>query len=827
MAKKTRQTTPLSFSADLERKLNRFGPETPCVWELHLSAAEFAELAQVLKKAPKTAYTLPENARAAMVYIAEWYHRRYTGDPSGYTDVVKGVEARQLWEASGMPVERLVFGERWQYSIFVLGGLAVRFELAQKEERFLRLLCRSLVRSEVEITDADMDRAKAFTGSIRSRGSIYRYLMQILKPSYTTDDPDLAALLERVRRIYGSLLGSKFTLEWRLRFSGREKVHRSLIVQMHKQTEGYKPYVSVERAREWGFSRPAETGAIRVQVQFLRQGEVVHTASRGLLFEYSGSEEAGFLASGEELTVRDVPVEEFDAVRIVAFGHPGDGEEGTCEAHEVQLYPVDNYTQYWLQGQIWTTARRNQRVTAVLADPWVRMEAPRGSGTLVRDILLTLPEDLRHEPREGVRVRERRMRWAVVTDSVSVDGHCIYNLQGEDTVHMRLYPETIVYENGSLIRWEGDEGESALLPLVFGREDILVTHYNEGVPEYDYNTGDVAVEFRGANGLYRPWSGDDRPPFGPVRLRVRVKGVEQGLAALYLPGPPPRRDLDKNRIIYTSLRAQACADTEADSDRVLTPWLREYRVHGAILRLIRPIRRKEICIDGRLYEHNRDERVLIPYLRRDRIRVNCFGASGYSSYECRDLGPFLSTLKTGTADAHLQAWWENTVISARMLDPLAPEWLDVSLAGRNPADLSGEWLVWSAMEGEEPERGEARDIDDYTQISFQDTTTAGDLLSVPAVFGRAEYAWPAPDYSLLTAYRLAVRTGTYFFTFNKLRDLTTRAKDSSLAEELEREILRPLRHMNHGALTEADRKQLARMADELGFDWAADLKINL
>ena len=119
-------------------KLSRFNPKRPYVWELKITENEFCSLEKDLCSYTPDA-SKKDDALKILVYIAEWYKRRYTNRAKkDYQKTFGGKkpDLRTVWSTLGIVEQYLYKGENNQelhlYSTFILSGLAVKFERQKK-----------------------------------------------------------------------------------------------------------------------------------------------------------------------------------------------------------------------------------------------------------------------------------------------------------------------------------------------------------------------------------------------------------------------------------------------------------------------------------------------------------------------------------------------------------------------------------------------------------------------------------------------------------------------------------------------------------------------
>ena len=157
-------------------------PSAPWVWQLKLSASEFAELCAAVA-AQSTARLHDEQpwAQALLVYLAEWYKRCYqSGNTCPLLDARPDIRLDTVWKTSGFAWKRLVYSDeggnrRWLYSAYVLGGLAIRHELGRNDRlRFLKALCRIYHHEDYTLENLeDASRAVSFRDSIQRQHSLH------------------------------------------------------------------------------------------------------------------------------------------------------------------------------------------------------------------------------------------------------------------------------------------------------------------------------------------------------------------------------------------------------------------------------------------------------------------------------------------------------------------------------------------------------------------------------------------------------------------------------------------------------------------------------
>ena len=165
------------LSSALRDKILSLDIREPYVWRLKLSETDFKELEACLSAfiadRGNTALSTTENAIYGVVYLAEWYKRKYQS--GNKCDLMDGVDVEQLFRNSGISIKQYLYrdesgNKRWLYSIYVLGGLAIQHELSRNDNmKFLKGLCRIYHGENYTLENLDeASRAIAFRESIKA-----------------------------------------------------------------------------------------------------------------------------------------------------------------------------------------------------------------------------------------------------------------------------------------------------------------------------------------------------------------------------------------------------------------------------------------------------------------------------------------------------------------------------------------------------------------------------------------------------------------------------------------------------------------------------------
>ena len=823
------------MSDDLHSRINAMDLKHPYVWKLRISSAEFDDLEESIRTGTATAL---QN----VVYLAEWYKRRYDGGSAKPVVEFDSKMLRKCIEESGIDKKNNLFqtesgNKAWQYSIYVLGGVAIPFELGKTSKKFLKELCKIYYGEDGDVDQLgveDKARAIAFKESVRTRGSLYEYLKAVLSgdPPFAADDlADKASpenqFIERIKSANDEVLKSKFDLEWMIGFEpDREYMTRKLRLILKPESLGglNHQYLKSERVALWGIN-PDKCKRIDVGVRFLLESGGCRATALPVswLLEYSatGSREAGFIAWYTERHSKkiDVPTERFNVVEIVARDDQG-------KEHSVEKFPVEEWMQVFrVPGGYneWTSLHCAQRDSAVICPESFEMLDVGATETVYKKRFwcgglgaTALPSEVYQWRRVYDTVRFKNGAGEVIT---------IFNRQGYDQILTRLHSDILRYQDGCVnyVVDRDDEYEESLLPLVFGRDDLIVRHFEscndmEDAPssEGDYEK----VEFK-VGGAYREWTDDDYPARGQTTLRITVKGVPRKLSVYYLP-IKIERDCDNGKIV--------CGE-EVIADKVVRDGTPSAPVvHKSLgtdeefvsLEIWRATKHKEMIRDGHVVKYVEDgEDVEISYALKDGLVIHDFSVSGYREYDCGEItgiyalpefGPEVNARNAAlTSQAKVQ-------VSTR-LDSRAPAWLLINLA--KDIHSSEPMLYWNYLQDVElKEVG-----DDFAclgnDIVFQSLKGfKGFCMRSPRLgnYNAFRFRPLMARIDLVKCFEVATEHKVYYFA---MRPLWLPNVD------LRKDLYNPLVTRRGGQLTEDDRKGLARLAEEFGFDWREKYGISI
>ena len=836
----------------LIEKINSLNIQEPYVWKLRLTEDNFIELEDWVKDTCNTegVQTLSNTkcALTTLVYLAEWYKRKYKG--GNKNTIIDKINIEELWNNSGISQKAYLYkddngSKRWQYSIYVLGGLAIEHELGRDDNmKFLKGLCRLYHGENYTLENLDeASRAISFRESIKRKQSLYEYLKEILNGEMPFADEDLSNEYSSVNRFVAivkaandEILKVKFRFEWMVNFSPEyTNMSRKLNVWLKPEEVGGEQhqYLRYDRLHLWGIANPKEKHHLYVYIRFRHGKNIIESSSMErpiMTFLNHGVND--FVAVGTErcATVKNLPAVRFDMIEIVVKDEEGNEyiaqQQSTSEF--LQLWRTEPYS------DTWTSIQNTQRETAVIFTNRCKL--------IDESVTCDIIQKSFSDKKFGI---SSLWNWFYIYDSVGIKDDKgkewrLYNRIGYDQVTTRLYNDTIHYVNGGKIRHyylDDPDYDTDLeieeLPLIFGHDDIIIRHFAtkddilNAKPESNIDA--EYIEWKQESGRYKEWTSVDAPPYGTLTLRVTIKGKPFILTAIYLPrldnSKVIERDFDNTRVIYR--------DISNDEIIIQDNIIKDYQVLESTLPIrygqeddyfeidvFRPTLVKEILLDNKIIEYiESEETIELPYILKNRVHINDFSNRGYQSYDCKELASiytndFLSISKNANAGwAALAAWNKDSKFSGKLFDSNAPECIIVCFG---QAKNDSRWdekntLVWNYDRYENPSPCNASNVPDFG-IIFQDLSQIEDLsCNFPIQVDDDVWGFEDVDTSIVKCFEVANEKGTYFFLMKPLIELSK--------SNIVKDLYKPLLLLRENNLTPKDKEGLLRFSEEFAFDW--------
>ena len=837
----------------LKDKLKHFNPNRPYVWELKIAEDEFRSLESDLCSYTPDA-SKKDDALKILVYLAEWYKRRYTNRAKkDYQKTFGGKkpDIETVWKSLAIDDQYLYRGESEQklflYSTFILSGLAVKFERQKNEKPFLRALCR-VYNKEDESFDrvVDSNHSIAFKESIAQGHSLRDFLEAIItsqdnvdalpfaKEDYDNPETEVALLIELIREINYEVNKSKFRFEWVVTsISGDNLINRKLHLWLNPEEKGkLHQLLRIDRLKKWGFAEPENMHYIRLGVRYLNNNIVIKEPDfhhPELYYRNTGDASIGFICEKVDYAkCNNVPVVSFDRVQLITWN-----EDGTELSIPVQEETVDFDTIQFYRMEAgedeWTTRVSNQKETAlVFSDKWIIADSSV-------DQLFERKTYYNKKVGEGDSVS-----WCYIHASVTIENEderrTFYNRQGYDHIVAKLYNDTINYSADGKVMLhyaEDDDSQEKANPisLIFGKQDIIVYHTEtkDGEDSTCEETEIQLYEFK-KNGNYTPWTEENCPEYGYIELRLTIKGKPLLFKTFYLP-KPIERDLDANTIHYYNIKKELVYEDKADIEKAISR--REVLEPTVLLNIgtktcyvsvpvFRPVKLKEVCYDGKILMYDENGEVTIPYILKEYVDVNDYGKDGYHSYSCKDFRNVFVELNN--SEYRTSGKYTSAIDGKTFTDGHAPEGVTFFVRKTLSKNPRLRYCYWDCKKDSKPIP--VRNLETFElpsgNVLFQDQRKVSHRLQCEYMekeatgFAKIRRKGSDENDPVFEIFSIASEYNQYFFHFKALRSLANGISEGR--RDFYDEIYNPLLEYHQHRFSLRDKKELLRFADEFCLD---------
>lgn len=837
----------------LKDKLQRFNPNRPYVWELKITEDEFRSLEADLYGYTPDA-SKKNDALKMLVYLAEWYKRRYTNRAKKdyqKTFGSKKPDIETVWKTLAIDNQYLYRGESEQklflYSTFILSGLAVKFERQKNEKPFLRALCR-VYNKEDESFDrvVDSNHSIAFKESIAQGHSLRDFLEAIItsqdnvdalpfaKEDYDNTDTEVALLIELIREINYEVNKSKFRFEWVVTsIPGDNLIDRRLHLWLNPEEKGkLHQLLRIDRLKKWGFAEPENMHYVRLGVRYWNGNIVIKEPDfhhPELYYRNTGDASIGFICEKVDYAkCNNVPVVSFDRVQLITWDEDGTElpipvQEESVDFDTIQLYRME------AGEDEWTTRVSNQKETALLfSNKWI-----------IADI--SVDQLFERKTYYNKKVGEGdSASWCYIHASVTIENEdetrTFYNRQGYDHIVAKLYNDTIDYSADGKVMLHYSEDEDSQekanpISLIFGKQDIIVYHTEtkDGEDSTCEETEIQLYEFK-KKGNYTPWTDEDCPEYGYVELRLSIKGKPQLFKAFYLP-KPIERNLEANTIHYYNIKEEQVYDDKADIERalsrrqVLEPTVQlniGTKTCYVSVPVFRPVKLKEVCYDGKILMYDENGEVTIPYILKEYIDVNDYGKDGYHSYSCKDFRNVFVELNN--SEYRTSGKYTSAIDGKTFTDGHAPEGVTFFVRKTLSRNPRLRYCYWDCKKDSKPIP--VRDLETFElpsgNVLFQDQRRVSHRLQCEYMekeatgFAKIKRKGSDENDPVFEVYSVASEYNQYFFHFKALRTLANGILEGK--RDFYEEIYNPLLEYHQHKFSMRDKKELLRFADEFCLD---------
>lgn len=846
------------MGSNINHKLHDFNSERPYVWAMKLTEDEFVALEKELC-AKHINYSNKEDALLVLVYMAEWYKRRYTNKSKSAYQRTFGnqkPDLKTVWETLGINHDFLYQSKDgknlYLHSTFILGGLAVHFEQQKNEKPFLRALCR-VYNNEDDSFDriVDNNHSIAFRESIVRWHSLRDFLEAIItsqgnkdKLPYAISDIDnknteIDSLIKLIRDINYQVNKSKFRFEWVFTaVPGDDLISRRLRIWLNPEETGkLHQLLRIERLIKWGFTEPEKMRYIRLGVRYLNKGQVIKNADfthPDLYYRNTGDVNVGFICEKVDYaTCKNVPIIAFNQVQLVAWD---DNEKELIVQDDMIDFDVMQLYRLEPGEDDWSSRVSNQKETAlVFSDNWLISQ---------NSVDQLAEKKTFYHKKYGI---GNSINWCYINASVTIecgnDSRTYFNRQGYDHIIAHQYKETIQYTEDGKVMWHYSEDEDSpetVQPifLIFSKSDIVAYHTEtkEDGDEESCDATDVELcEYKSPGGNYLEWTSSNVPDYGYVKLRVTIKQKQHLLEAFYLP-EQIQRNIEDNTIHYHDCNELKVYD---DSENIKSAKARKHILDPVVslnigtknnyiqVQIYRPAKLKEVCFENKILMYDDNGEVLLPYILKDSLVVNIYDDCGYQSYSCKDFRNVyleLNDINNGFREGDRLT---SKIDNRKFSDDSSPKGVRFFVRKSFSKNSRLRYFFWDCQQGTQPIR--VKEITSFKllngQVLFQDQRTISrdiyceymekeDKSNTP--FAKNKGISSKKRISVLEVFTTASDYNQYFFHFDALRKLAHGIKDGN--RNFFDEIYNPLLAKRQSNFTAKDHKDLLRFAEEFCLD---------
>lgn len=629
----------------------------PFVWRLCLDFKFYQDaygmLIDAVEESGGTGFLETEEfAPIALIILGEWYKREYTGNNAENPEWIKTTSWERVWKSCGRKHwQRWVYTfedtnrHSWQYSAYVMGGLACKYMAAtDKENRLLKDLCR-LFHGQIEESEIDASQnARAIAMSIERYGSIYHYLLDLIDSTsklntvYSHDrQEEVKNLRKKIIEANREVTFRKLRTEWIFTTSPYEpeNIFRSMKITLGpERVNGEKRwFLSRERAAEWGFDLSKDISEITVKLCLYKDGKQIAAPINVLTFQPTGLLSAGFNNVDENhwKLISNLPVD-FDGWRLIAE------TDGQIVDIDPNIIPVGEYSQIYQTAKNannWSSYRRRM-ASAVLFNDNCKITDPDGHPVAGKLLLVDYVPSL-------------HLNWADIPTFVKLnypvkdgtkDVKLISPLAGYRLVVENRFPSLIDYLPGGNVtvrRQIRSTGEivDQQMPFAFGFDHISLAWLCDGSKQM----------FSPAEAILVRQNGEvceiEKLHKGVVEITAFASGMEATAKVWYMPTNgkevPGKRDLTKQTVSWGTSSVKTYHASEITDDGELAPTLTvedgSRDGETALIKVFQPVKRTEIWFDNKLIKLLDDkETAYLPLLNLSNIVVRIFNDEGYHSW---------------------------------------------------------------------------------------------------------------------------------------------------------------------------------------------------
>ena len=826
----------------LEEKITEFRHwNEPYVWRMRLSQSDFECIEDAIEQSIESHDGSVEHlltsdyAAHLMVYVAEWYKRCYPGDDRHTTiDKIRG-RAREIWENTGFSnwesyvyrSQEGVGNRQWQYSMWVLGGLATKFII--RKQKSLIALCRILHEEDVSPDELNLEGAISYKQSIRQNHSLFHYINAVLSETDRPfSDEDLAdgnsvanQLMEAIRAADAKALKNKFRFEWIFRNAPSYKhISRSLKVSLLPEENGqYHEMLSYSRLRHWGIEDPAAVETVKVALRFKNGDAIVQDVDFShplMTFDRSGDAEVGFIAGmpRDYAIEKRIPVVPFTKVEILTEikGESIPVQDAESYDEIKQLYRTNSYSNEWT-----STVRRQADTAVIFPRQWSKIE---GNCQLEQKTIFN-PSPAPGQPSES-----EPYTWCYLIDQLKIEcegrDKTFYNRSGYNTVECVTFPSDVAYgPSKTVTRYYQDETDDSEeefeqqeepIQVLFGIRNLKCYHKEDENKEWKEIKPDwMEVKVGGR------WSDefdemDLQQGVQEFRLSVGHNVIKKRV--FYVPftdenSQPVVRNFDDHSV---NVVGESCND-DYEQDFVThfestIPVKLGSETDYIIIPVYRPQRVRELWRNDKEVEYyNEHDQIEIPLLMCDQYKLREFGESGYRELNC-------STMKNHYPELYPLNKRFEIVPNGLLKRWSSAEFanLNVYLYVNDDQRQCQDWLRWDYQSQPFKVSGEEKAQWRGPGIAFQNLHDGAARHCYSPEIEETPFNRAAVVMNLMELVLTATKWGNYFFIY---RPICEKVRDNKMFSDL----LVPMVKKYGGVPPDNELEILERLAFEFRFSW--------
>ena len=847
-------------------KLHRFNPERPYIWELRITDVEFRSLEDELRGYTPDA-TKKDDALKMIVYVAEWYKRRYTNrDKKAYQKTFEDImpDLETAWKTLGIDERYLYRGEDDQrlrlFSTFILGGLAVNFELqkAKSNDKFIKNLCRLLNGEDDSFEKlVDPNHPIAFRESVKKEHCLYAYLKTIVDfynepeklpfaiEDYKQADTNIKELVDLIKTINDSVKKSKFRLEWIINAPyGDNVITRTLHLWLNpNKGDASKRHVYNNEDIQvmWGVQKSEVQHYLRIGLRFIKQIEkdeiVVQEANPqrpAITFRNTGDAKIGFIASeADYAVVKRVPVYDFNVVEIVCWDDDNNRYSIVRENvnfDAIQLYRMEQFEDFWTDRSL-----PKRETTVLFSDKYTISEESDDKDFATKTLYNKYYG-------EGITFNWCPVNIAVILqDKEGKRLDPFVSKQGTNRIYIHQYKETIQYTLDGKVEWhqknlEDDTETNDFVSFVAKKDDILAfftQKQDEGEEDKIEMISPDLIQFKGVNGRYIDWDDDNEPSVGINYIKVYarhklINNNEKAYPIFYLPGGIVRDCKQhtikngKTLLLDDSNNIKECIDRRQTLSPTIGITIKAGETDTIDVPVYRPVKLKEVCYDGKILMYDTNGEVSIPYILKEYVDVNDYGKDGYRAYACRDFRNVF--IELNHSDYRLSGKYTSAIDNKTFADSHAPEGVTFFVRKALSKDPRLRYCYWDCKKDTKPMP--VKDVNNFElpngYVLFQDQRRVSNRLRCEYVekdakgFAKIKKKGQDDNESAFDVFSVASEYNQYFFHFRTLRSLANGISEGK--RNFYEEIYNPLLEYHHNDFSMRDKKELLRFADEFCLD---------